>query len=278
MEQPGVSVLILTLNEEVDLPACLESVSWCDDVVVFDSFSTDRTEQIATAAGARFFQHKFDNYASQRNASLEEVEYKYPWVFMLDADERFTSELVEEIARTLPVTDDDVSLFRLRRKDMFMGRWLRRSSGYPTWFGRMMRVGRVRFDREINEDTVTDGRAGFLNGHMVHHPFSKGLAYWFERHNRYSSMEAAALITEVSERMKFRDAFSSDPSIRRKTMKQLAYRMRFRPLLAFVYLYLLRAGFLDGLAGFRYCMLRFIYEVMIDMKVKELQYKARKSQ
>ncbi|MGH7967350.1 MAG: glycosyltransferase family 2 protein, partial [Limisphaerales bacterium] len=91
-----ISVLVLTLNEEKALPACLDSVNWCDDVVVFDSFSTDATMAIAQARGARVIRRRFDGYASQRNAALQ-IRFKEPWVLMLDADERVTGELREEM-------------------------------------------------------------------------------------------------------------------------------------------------------------------------------------
>src|SRR4051794_413016 len=138
-----VSVLILTKNEEQNLPKCLASVRWSDDVVVFDSLSTDQTCEIAAGKGARVFQRAFDNYAAQRNAALTEVQYKYPWILMLDADECATAELAHEIKQLLMKGDETVTLYRMRRKDMFFGRWLKRSSGYPTWFGRLMRSGRV---------------------------------------------------------------------------------------------------------------------------------------
>jgi len=271
----GPSVLILTLNEEVNLPGCLESVHWCDDIVVFDSYSIDRTGEIARAAGARFVQRRFDDYASQRNAALNEVRYKYPWVLMLDADERVTPELAQEIHDVLSRPDDNAALYRMRRKDMFLGRWLRRSSGYPTWFGRLIRVGYVTVKREINEEYHTDGKVALLKEHLLHYPFNKGIDYWFERHNRYSSLEAAALIHEVQEPLRPRKIFSRDPVVRRKALKQLAYRMPCRPLLVFFYMYFVRMGFLDGRAGLTYCALRSIYDYMIDAKVRESRRRAK---
>ncbi len=275
---PKVSVLILSLNEEVNLSACIESVSWCDDVVVFDSFSSDKTEQIATTAGARFFQREFDDYASQRNAALEEVQYKHPWVFMLDADERFTPELTDEIATILPETNDQVSLIRLRRKDMFMDRWIKHSSGYPTWFGRLMRVGKIKFERKVHEHCYADGEEGFLQSHMVHYPFSKGVNYWLERHNIYSTMEAEIRMQRKQEKLRWGDLFSSDPAKRRKAGKKVAYSMPLRPSLVFMYLYICRLGILDGVVGLRYCMLRFIYEIMINTKIKELKHRIKSGQ
>jgi len=265
-----VSVLILTLNEEINLPGCLESVAWSDDIVVFDSYSTDRTMEIARAAGARVYQREFDNYAEQRNAALTEVEYKHPWVLMVDADERWPREIYEEI-KTAIRQDNGVTLYHFRRRDIFLGKWVRRSSGYPTWFGRLVKLGHVSVQREINEEYNTDGQKGYLQSHFVHYPFNKGVAHWLERHNRYSSMEAKALLKESRGALRLRSLFSSDPTLRRKCLKQLAYRMPFRPFLVFFYLYLFRFGILDGIPGLTYCRLRSIYEYMIDVKVKELR-------
>lgn len=267
----SISVLILTLNEEVNLPGCLESVSWSDDIVVFDSYSTDRTVEIAKAGGARVLQRKFDNYAAQRNAALNNVEYKHPWILMVDADEQPTKELIKEIQKIAETTEQDTTLYRVRRKDMFFGKWLRRSSGYPTWFGRLFKDGTVRVEREINEEYHTDGEIGHLQEHLVHYPFNKGIAFWLERHNRYSSMEAEALIREMQGKPNLLNLLSTDPTLRRKCLKQFAYRIPFRPFLVFCYLYVFRLGFLDGIPGLTYCRLRSMYEYMIDLKVKELR-------
>ncbi|MGC8495375.1 MAG: glycosyltransferase family 2 protein [Syntrophobacteraceae bacterium] len=270
-----ISVVILTRNEEVDLPGCLASVVWSDDVVVFDSFSTDRTVEIAGEAGARVFQRRFDNYAAQRNAALEEVDYRHPWIVMVDADERWDRALFEEMSVAIRNGDPEVCLYYLRRKDFFRGVWLRRSTGYPTWFGRLMKPGMVRVEREINEEYCTSGRVGYLQGHFIHYPFSKGIDFWFERHNRYSSMEAARLVQETKGRLRVAALLSKDPVVRRKWLKQLAYRLPGRPFLVFLYLYLFRLGALDGLTGLGYCTLRTIYEYMIDLKVKELKQRQK---
>ena len=265
-----ISVLILTLNEEANLPGCLESVSWSDDIVVFDSFSNDETVAIAKYKGARVFQRKFDNYAAQRNAALTEVNYKHPWVLMVDADERWPKSMYEEIR--LEITNgNDVCLYHFLRKDMFMGRWLKRSTGYPTWAGRLVKIGEVSVKRNINEEYWTNGKKGYLKSHFIHYPFNKGITFWLERHNRYSTMEAEALIRELQGKSNLLNLFSTDPTIRRKSLKQIAYRLPLRPFLVFCYLYFFRLGFLDGVPGLTYCRLRSMYEYMIDLKVKELR-------
>jgi glycosyltransferase involved in cell wall biosynthesis len=265
----SLSILILTLNEECNLADCIRSVSEADDIVVLDSFSSDRTVKIAEEMGARVVQRRFDNYAAQRNAGLNEVSYKHSWVLMVDADERVTPELWAEMRAAIRTAEPTVSMFHMRRKDYWFRRWIRRSSGYPTWFGRLVRVGHVTVEREINEQYVAHGESRFLKEHLLHYPFNKKVAYWLERHNRYSSMEANALVGERRENIVLQGLWSTTPIVRRKTMKQIAYRLPGRPLWVFLYLCVVRGGFLDGRAGLRYCILRAIYEYMIDLKVKE---------
>lgn len=267
----NVSILILTYNEEANIFQCLASCSWCDDIVVLDSFSTDSTVEIAKNLGARIEYRKFDNYAAQRNFGLHSIQYKYEWVLMLDADERVTPELSKELILKASNTPPETSLYRMRRKDYFFNHWLKRSSGYPTWFGRFVRPLKVRVDREINEEYITDGNTSSLEHHLEHYPFNKGIAWWYERHNRYSSMEAEATLTERLDPIKWTNLISKDPTFRRKTLKRIAYRLPGRPLITFIYLYIFRLGFMDGLGGFYFSLMRASYELMIDIKVIEAQ-------
>lgn len=270
-----VSALILTLNEELNLPRCLDLLSWCDDVVVLDSYSSDCTEAVAKERGAIFILRRFDDYATQRNFALTEIQYKHPWLLMVDADEVVTPELAEEIQSTATNCSDAMTLYRMRRKDYFMGRWIRHSSGYPTWFGRLARLGRVQVKRAINEEYHTDGQVGFLREHLLHYPFNKGLHAWLEKHNRYSTMEAEAMMSPGAHRLRLRDLCHSDPTVRRKGIKALVNSLPGRPLLVFWGLYFMRRGFLDGRAGLTFCLLRAFYEFMIDCKVKEIQLRKR---
>jgi glycosyltransferase involved in cell wall biosynthesis len=264
-----VSILILTLNEEINLGECIDSCMWSDDIVVFDSMSKDRTLIVAQEKGARLIQRQFDNYAAQRNAALTTVQYKHPWVLMVDADERVTPELAQEIAAAVDGANSDAAMFRMRRKDFFLGKWLRRSSGYPTWFGRLVRLGRVRVEREVNEEYIADGQVAYLQAHLHHFPFNNGIAYWFERHNRYSSMEAVAKATIRNQPIAMSALFSKEPIDRRRALKQVLYRMPLRPLIVFLYLYIVRLGLLDGSAGFHFSRMRAAYEMLIDLKVIE---------
>jgi glycosyltransferase involved in cell wall biosynthesis len=267
----SVSVLILTRDEEINIAGCIDSCAWSDDIVVFDSLSCDKTRAIALAKGARVFERSFDNYAAQRNAALSAVSYKHPWVLMVDADERVPDDLAEEATIAVRDAKPGVVMFRIRRKDFFLGRWLKRSSGYPTWFGRLVRLGRVRVEREFNELFVPEGDAVHLKTHLHHFPFSKGVSHWFERHNRYSEMEALLTLSMRAERLQPFNLFSSHPDIRRRTLKRIANLMPMRPLMVFLYLYVFRLGVLDGRAGFYFSRMRAAYEMMIDLKIIELK-------
>jgi len=137
------SVLILTLNEERDLPACLASVRASDDVVVLDSGSTDRTVAIAREAGARVFSRPFDNFAGQRNHAQREIPFRHPWVFHLDADEQMTPELAAECMAASSRADLDG--FFAAPKMLFEGRWIPHCTDYPAWQARFVRVPQFTF-------------------------------------------------------------------------------------------------------------------------------------
>jgi len=267
-----VSVLVLTLNEEANIAACLQSVAWSDDVVVLDSGSADRTTELAAAAGARVVVRPFDDYAGQRNFGLREIAYRHPWVLMLDADECVSADLGAEIAAAVATAPAAVCLYRMRRKDFLFGTWIRGSGGYPTWFSRLARVGRVWVERPVNEEYCTDGAVGRLEGHLQHYPFNKGFAAWIDKHNRYSSMEAALLEAGAEARAgraRLGRVFSTDPVERRRALKRILYALPLRPLMVFLGVYLLRLGILEGRAGFTFAVLRSWYEFAIDCKRRE---------
>ncbi len=266
----NISVLILTLNEEANLPYCFEKLAWCDDIVVLDSFSTDDTKRIAEERGARFFQREFDDFASQRNFGLHELEYKHDWVLMLDADEEVTPELVEEMNQVTGTSTEDRVLFRMRRKDYLFGQWMRRCNAYPTWFGRLVKPEFVDVERAVNEEFHARGKVGQLDGHLLHYSYAGGFHAWFEEQNLHSTMEAERLINKDDEgRWQLRDLINSDATARRRALKHLSLTLPGRPFFYFIYFYIFRGGFLDGRAALTHSLLRAYYEYMIDVKVKE---------
>jgi len=272
----SISVLILTLNEENILPACLASVSWCDDIVVLDSFSTDRTVEIAKAAGARVYQRAYDNEDTQHTYGLKEIPFKHPWVYIPDADEITPPELRDEMLAVVADPNRQEAAYRVRFKVMFMGQWIKHSSLYPTWVVRLVRPDKAVFEREINSVCVVDGPVGQLKNHFIHYSFNKGINAWYEKHNRYSWHEARETIkSRELGHLRWRDLFSREPARRRRAMKELSFRLPCRPTLRFFYMYLYRCGFLDGSAGYIYCRLLSAYEYMIVVKIAEIQRRRR---
>lgn len=269
----NVSILILTLNEEQNLPACLESVKWCDDIVVLDSFSTDRTVKIARAAGVREYQRQFDDFASQRNYALDQIAFKNPWVFHLDADERFTEALRGECEAV--TAEDKLSGFLVPSKMIFMGRWLRWAGMYPSYQMRLMKLGEIKFVEKGHGQREAEAQRGVgrLRESYLHYNFSKGLEDWLAKHDRYSAKEAEESLNQRRNgHLHWADLFAvRDPVRRRRALKTLSMRLPCRPALRFVYMYFLRMGMLDGRAGLAYCRLLAMYENMIVMKMKELE-------
>jgi glycosyltransferase involved in cell wall biosynthesis len=269
----SVSVLILTLDEEINIEACLAGLAWCDDVVVLDSFSKDRTVELAQARGARVVQRRFDDWSSHQNWALANIAFRHPWVLYLDADERCDTALRDEVLRR-GLADAPEAAFRIRRKDFYMGTWLRRAQLYPTWLVRLFRPERMRYERLVNPVAVVDGTTAELQEHILHFPFSHGVAHWVARHNRYSDLEATEAEREQREPIALRSIFAADPNLRRRALKQLFFRLPARPLVKFAYCYVWRRGFLDGRAGLRYALLQAFYEYLIQCKREELRRRA----
>jgi glycosyltransferase involved in cell wall biosynthesis len=268
----NVSIFIQTLDEEDNLPGLLESVAWSDDIVVLDSLSTDRTEQIARDHGCRWYARKFDGRGPHQNWAMENIDFKYKWVFYLDADERMTPELKEEILKIAELESDGGPVaYYCGRKNFFMGRWLKHAMP-PGYIMRFFQPPKIRFERLANPVPEVDGDIGYLDEHFLHYNFSKGLREWFERHNRYSTYEAKETLRALRERpIRLRHLLSRDAMTRRLELKNLSFRMPGRPFLKFLYMYFFRLGILDGRPGLTYCTLQAIYEYQISIKVREMK-------
>jgi glycosyltransferase involved in cell wall biosynthesis len=267
-----ISVLILTRNEQRDLPDCLASVSWSDDIHVFDSHSTDATLEIAKAAGAHIHTRTFDDYATHRNAALATVPFKHPWVFLPDADERPTPDLSREMQQLALASPNEIAAFRVRRRDFLFDTWLKHAQISPFYI-RLVRPERAHYTRAINEVLEVDGAVASLSYPLDHYPFSKGIARWIEKHNLYSTMEAELIarnqgLQNPSLRTALRDP---DFHTRRLHQKALFYRLPGRPILKWLYMIFARGAILDGSAGVTYATLQAFYEYMIVLKTRELR-------
>jgi glycosyltransferase involved in cell wall biosynthesis len=267
-----ISVLILTRNEQRDLPGCLASVSWSDDIHVFDSHSTDNSVDIARSAGAQVHTRTFDDYATHRNAALTTIPFKHPWVFILDADERPTPELSREMQHLTLAAPTETAGFRLRRRDYLFDTWLKHAQISP-YYIRLVRPERARYTRAINEVLEVDGPVANLSYPLDHFPFSKGIAHWVAKHNQYSTMEAELIAGNQGMQNPSLLTALHDPDFhtRRIHQKAIFYRLPGRPILKWLYMVFLRGAILDGPAGLTYATLQSIYEYLIVLKTSELR-------
>ena len=272
----GFSVVILTLDEEINVGACVESLEGIDDIHVLDSGSEDRTCEIAERMGAKVSINPFESFGKQRNWAIDNMPLENDWVLHLDADERMTPELLAEI-RSLVESDPTEAGYFVPSKLMFMGRWLRHAGGYPTYQVRLFHSQRLRFtDYGHGQREEADGEVGTIQEPYLHDAFSKGLDDWLAKHNRYSRQEAEQAIREKAQGVRLRDLFSSDSVARRRTMKRIAYRLPMRGALRWWYIYLVQLGFLEGREARTYATLITTYERMTGIKIKWFESQARR--
>ena len=272
--RPPVSVIILCYNEEVNIRECIESCSWCDDVHVLDSGSKDRTVEIAKELGAKVWVNPFRSFGQQRNWAIDNIPTANRWHFHLDADERFTPALVKEMHAILRADDPSkgtnrATAFQCPSMMMFMGQWLRRAAEYPVYQVRFFDSELCRYeDYGHGQREVNRGRTGVLKMPYLHYNFSKGIEEWFDKHNRYSTLESSQAMADPQiplHRSVF-GVFGGNKISRRRHLKALSYRMPAKATLMYLYIVLLRRGFMDGRAGINYARMRSIYEAMISVK------------
>lgn len=275
----SLSVIVLTYNEEGNLPSCLESLRGLGcEVFVIDSGSTDRTVAIARAAGAEVVTHEFETQARQLNWALDSLSLQGEWVLRLDADERVTPELARELRSVLVTLGAEITGLYVKRRVYFMGRWIRHGGYYPTWLLRLWRRGCARSeDRLMDEHMVLlRGKATFLK-HDIVEQNRKGLSAWIGRQNHYSSREVMALFNGPSDGQIPPRLFGT-PEARRRWLKYsvyLRFPSFFRALLYFLFRYFCRLGFLDGKEGLIFHFLQGCwYRFLVDAKIYEARKRA----
>ena len=265
-----ISVIILTKNEEKDLPSCLGSLKWCDDIHVLDSGSTDRTVEIAKSFDAKISSNPFESFGKQRNFAIDHIEVKYPWILFLDADEHVTPQFHAEMINRVSSASSDVAGFYCCWKMMLDGVWLKHCDNFPKWQFRLMFKGRARFTdfgHGQKEDQII-GNIEYLKEPYLHYGFSKGWFAWIERHNKYSTQEA---VSRLGSKPPLKNILSKHGSVRNPALKSHLSNIPGWPLLRFLQAYFFSLGFLEGKAGFIYCLNMAYYEFLIKIKMREIR-------
>jgi glycosyltransferase involved in cell wall biosynthesis len=276
MSTSGVAAIILTKNEEEDLPACLESLTGvASEIFVIDCGSTDQTLEVARSYGARVLIHPFTNQAAQFNWALDNIQSSAEWILRIDADERLSEELRRELQGRLSDLRNEVTglLFPLRIR--FLGRAIRHGASYPVWLLRLWRTGLGRYDDAWMDEHIvlSRGQVLKLHGDLIHE-IPKNLSDWTRKHDGYATRECRQILAPA------RDArLPTSPQARLKRLlkKRLYLRLPafYRAFLYWFYRYFLRLGFLDGEEGLIYHFLQaFWYRFLVDAKLHELQKRA----
>lgn len=267
----SLSVVILTYDEEENLPYCLESLSELScEIFVVDSGSRDATLKIARQAGCQVLQHEFVNQAEQLNWALKELPIRTPWVMRLDADERLTAELVEELKEKLPALPSHISALTIKRRVYFWGRWIRHGGYYPTWLLRVWRHGYAHCEARWMDEhmVIRDGEVSKLSNDLVDEN-RKDLTFWIAKHNRYADRELKDILETSTSEV---EGLVGQARTRR-WLKSNVYShapLFLRAFFYWVYRYVFLLGFLDGTAGLIFHFLQgFWYRFLVDAKLYE---------
>ena len=268
-----IAGVVLTLNEENDLARALKSLAWCDELLVVDSGSTDRTQQVAEQCGARFVQHLQSApflITEQRNWALDNAGLESDWCLFLDADEEVGSKLASQIRLSIcsPLTPH---AYDLTPRYWFLGKWLKFTQGYPNWHPRLVLRGTVYFQGGVWESFEPGKRVGRLFHPYEHYAFSKGFDDWLERHRRYASWDAARIVDFLLSGVP-----TSLATERSRHLRLLMSRFWFlRPPLRFMQKYVLQLGFLEGWQGLLFSLMMSFYDFMTVIKVIEMLRRRR---
>ncbi len=270
MKAIPVSIIILTRNEEANLPVLAASIGWCDDVHVVDSHSTDGTRAEAQRLGFRTWSHAFTGFGDQRNWALDHCALKYDWILFLDADETSTPAFAAALTSAIAAAPAAVAGFYCCYKVIIDGVWLRRCDDFPKWQFRLLRRGRARFanfGHGQREDAVQGG-IGRVPEPYEHRPLSKGWGEWRERHEGYADREALERVG-----LPFRPAavFMPRGPERNRALKGVVSRLPGWPLVRFAVPYFLKLGFLEGRPALRYCAELARYEARIQAKMRAIE-------
>lgn len=278
--------MILTKDETIHLPRLLHSLSLLQvDVCVVDSYSTDRTTEIAQSANARVYQRKFISQAEQFQWALDNCGITTPWIMRMDADEYLTPELGIEIQKRLPTLDESICGVILKRQVHFMGKWIRYGGYYPTKLLRIWRNGIGYIEQKwMDEHIVLSSGSTIEFKHDLVDDNLNTLSWWTEKHNHYATREAVDLLNKEYGLFKDQEmqshVITRDQNARKRWFKYNLYLrlpLFFRAFLYFIYRYFLRLGFLDGRRGLVWHFLQgFWYRFLVDSKILQIKWFAKR--
>jgi glycosyltransferase involved in cell wall biosynthesis len=270
----SLAAIVLTQDEQANLPACLRSLQQLKcRILVVDSGSTDRTIEIAQEMGATVIEHGFETYAAQRNWAQEHLPWPSDWILHLDADERLTPELVGEINVTIQAAPPEVAGFLLRKRTVFMGRWIRHGGHYPSYHLRLYRHGTGRCERRLyDQHFLVDGKVNKLHYDYID-VLTADLTTWTARHARWATLEAQEVMRKSTGPDQVRPSFLGSPIERRRWLRNGPYNhapLFLRAFLYWLYRYVFRYGFLDGPEGVIFHFLQgFWFRFLVDAKIYE---------
>lgn len=270
-----IAAIILTLNEADDLPKCLDSLDWTDQNFVLDSGSTDDTCEIASCMGAIVYKNKFKGFGQQRCWAIDNIPVKSDWILFIDADEVCTPKFASAVLDAIRNSKDDTAGFYCCWKLMLYGKWLKFSDSFPRWQFRILKKGKARYrdaGHAMKESDV-QGKLGYIKEPYLHYAFSKGWTFWFNRHNKYSTLEAKE---RLQTNFKPQDMLSKDQSIRKEAIKQYMSKIPGWPILRFIHSFFFKGGILEGIPGLLYSVNISIYEYMIQLKMLESKLVSKK--
>lgn len=281
----SLTVIILTYNEEKHIERSILSVKpFADNIFVIDSFSTDKTVDIASKNGAQVFQNPWVDHATQVNWAIKNCNIITDWIMRLDADEIVTPDLANEINHKLKSLSQDITGINLKRRVYFMGNWVRYGGYYPTWLLRIWRNG-----HGICEQRIMDEHIKLLQGKCINFRYDfidenlNGLSWWTEKHNGYATKEAFELLNHIYNLQQHDELVTpriyGSQAERKRWLKYRYAKMPLfvRPFIYFLYRYIFRLGFLDGRKGLIWHFLQgFWYRFLVDAKIYDIYRRAGK--
>ena len=275
-----VSVVVMTYNEDLNIERCLASVhGWAGETFIVDSFSTDGTLEIARRYTHKIYQRRYDGHPQQWRWALDNLRFRYDWVFAVDADFQVTQELWHAIRDALSADQPAISGYFVRHRQIFRGRFLRWGTMYPRYWLRLFRREHVLIDADdlVDIHFYVGGRVGRLEHDVIEENRKESeLAFWVEKQIRFAQRQAVEELRrrEVLSNIPAEACLLGAPDQRTLWLKARWYRLPLyvRPFLLFFYRYVVRLGFLDGKQAFLYHFSQaLLYRLLVDVRIEELQ-------